>query len=152
VESEAQLDDERRRIARVYLNRLELGMPLQADPTVAYGMGMRPRSRLYFKNLRVDTPFNTYIHPGLPPGPICNPGMKSIRAVLDPMPGVRDLYFVAKGQGRHAFARTYAEHLANIRRIRSTHVEGPEAQIMDSLLVKDSVAAVPANAINVRKH
>ena len=57
---------------------------------------------------------------------------------------------VARGQGRHMFARTYAEHLANIRHVRSTHVEGPEAQIMDSLLVKDSLVAQPANAVNVR--
>ena len=153
VESEAQIEQERRHIARVYLNRLQIGMPLQADPTVAYGMGMRPRSRLYLKDLRIESPFNTYLHEGLPPGPICNPGAISINAVLDPMPGSnRDLYFVASSGGRSLFARTYTQHLQNIRNARRSHAQlmGPEASLMDSIMVKDSVTATPETA--VRRH
>jgi UPF0755 protein len=114
------VDDERPRIARVYLNRLQRGMKLQADPTVGYAMGRGPRVRLFFKNLRIDSPFNTYLHEGLPPGPICNPGRASIESVLNPTDGARDLYFVARGtSGRHLFAETYEQHLANIRLVRS---------------------------------
>src|SRR6059036_439612 len=96
VESESQAADERPRIARVYLNRLQSGMRLQADPTVAYGMGKPPRSRLYYRDLHVNSPFNTYLVSGLPPGPICNPGQASIIAALNPEEGVKDLYFVAR--------------------------------------------------------
>jgi UPF0755 protein len=133
VESEAQVNSERPRIARVYLNRLEKGMRLQADPTVAYGLGMGPRSRLYLRQLRSNTPFNTYLYVGLPPGPICNPGRASIAAVLDPTPDIRDLYFVARGEGRHFFARTYAEHLANIRAARALHAGTESGAASDSL-------------------
>jgi len=119
VESESQAADERPRIARVYLNRLQSGMRLQADPTVAYGMGKPPRSRLYYRDLHVNSPFNTYLVSGLPPGPICNPGQASIIAALNPEEGVKDLYFVARGQGHHLFAETYQQHLENIRRVRA---------------------------------
>jgi UPF0755 protein len=119
VESEAQENDERPRIARVYLNRLQRHMRLQADPTVGYGLGMRPRSRLYLRQLRSDTPFNTYLFEGLPPGPICNPGRACVEAVINPMNGVNDLYFVARGGGRHLFAETFQQHLRNIARARA---------------------------------
>jgi UPF0755 protein len=119
VEAEAEMNDERPRIARVYLNRLEKRMRLQADPTVAYGLGLGPRSRLYLRQLKSETPFNTYQFEGLPPGPICNPGRASITAVLDPAPGVEDLYFVARGGGRHLFAETYKQHLKNITTARA---------------------------------
>ena len=119
VESEAQFKDERARIARVYLNRLQRHMRLQADPTVGYGLGIGPRSRLYFRQLRVESPFNTYLFEGLPPGPICNPGRAAIDAVLNPSPDVKDLYFVARGEGRHLFAETYAQHLRNIETARA---------------------------------
>jgi UPF0755 protein len=131
VEAEAQADAERPRIARVYLNRLEKGMKLQADPTVGYALGRGPRVRLYYKHLRLDSPFNTYLYEGLPPGPICNPGRASIEACIAPMPNVRDLYFVARGDGRHLFAQTYAQHLANIRAVRErgtpTESLGPDS-------------------------
>lgn len=123
VESEAQMDDERPIIAQVYLNRLARGMKLQADPTVAYGMGRPPRSRLLLSNLRVDSPFNTYLYEGLPPGPICNPGRQSIRAALNPDTDATALYFVADGRGRHRFADSYAGHLENIRVVRSAAQE-----------------------------
>jgi peptidoglycan lytic transglycosylase G len=130
VEAEAVVNDERPRIARVYLNRLQRGMKLQADPTVGYALGKGPRTRLYLRNLRVDSPFNTYLHEGLPPGPICNPGRASIEGVLNPTPDSHELYFVARGAGRHLFAETYQQHLANIRKVR---VPGAEEPASDSL-------------------
>jgi UPF0755 protein len=119
VEAEAQIPDERARIARVYLNRLGRHMRLQADPTVAFGQGRPPRSRLLLKDLQSPSPYNTYLHDGLPPGPICNPGRSSIEATLNPTEGSEDLYFVARGSGRHFFSRTYVEHLQNIQRARA---------------------------------
>lgn len=127
VEAEAQREFERPRIARVYLNRLEKGMRLQADPTVGYALGKGPRSRLYLRDLTVASPFNTYLRPGLPPGPICNPRRTSILAVLDASPGIADLYFVARGDGTHLFSPTYEGHLANIRAVRSTPPAAPES-------------------------
>ncbi|MCC6651454.1 MAG: endolytic transglycosylase MltG [Candidatus Eisenbacteria bacterium] len=119
VEAEAQMDDERPRIARAYLNRLVKGMKLQADPTVGYALGRNPRSRLTLRELRVESAYNTYLHAGLPPGPICNPGQASIEAVINATPGTNDLYFVARGDGRHMFAATYEQHLANITAARA---------------------------------
>ena len=118
VESESRAKEERPHIARVYLNRLERGMLLQADPTVGYALGRGPRSRLTFKDLRVESPYNTYRHEGLPPGPICSPGEEAIAGVMNATEGVNDLYFVARGQGRHLFAPTYEQHLANIAYVR----------------------------------
>jgi UPF0755 protein len=119
VESESRANDERPRIARAYLNRLERGMLLQADPTVGYALGRGPRSRLLFKDLRVESPYNTYRHEGLPPGPICSPGESAIQAVMNATPGTNDLYFVANGKGRHIFAPTYQQHLENISMVKS---------------------------------
>ncbi len=127
VESEAQVDAERPIIASVYINRLKKGMRLQADPTVAYALGRRPGSRVYLSHLRNNSPYNTYMYEGLPPGPICNPGKASIRAVLNPAPHVDALFFVADGHGHHIFADTYREHLANIRRVRSPGPDSSEA-------------------------
>ncbi len=138
VESESQRPDERPRIARVYMSRLERGMKLQADPTVAYGMGMPPRSRLYLRYLRSDSPFNTYLYSGLPPGPICNPGERAIEAVFNPSRDDGSLYFVARGDGGHYFSRTYAEHLDNIRR---AHERQAGAAAAESLAAMDSLAA-----------
>jgi UPF0755 protein len=138
VESEAQRASERPRIAQVYLNRLVAGMRLQADPTVAYALGMRPRSRLYLKQLRHDSPYNTYLHPGLPPGPICSPGEASIVAAVDPERRERALYFVARGDGSHLFARTYPEHLENIRHAQVMRADA--AAEAESLRTLDSLA------------
>jgi UPF0755 protein len=140
VESEAQVSDERPHIARVYLNRLQTRMRLQADPTVAYAIGLTPRSRLLLRQLRITSPYNTYLVEGLPPGPICNPGRESIEAVFNATPGFQALYFVARGQGRHFFSRTYEEHLQNIRTARTLQPRGSAA---DSAAV-DSVRASPA--------
>ncbi len=119
VESEAQVGDERPRIARAYLNRLAMGMKLQADPTVGFALGRNPRSRLTLRDLRVESDYNTYLHEGLPPGPICSPGLASIEAVMSATQGTRDLYFVARGDGRHLFATTYEQHVANIQAARA---------------------------------
>jgi UPF0755 protein len=112
VEGEALLDSETRRISAVYHNRLERRMRLQADPTVAYALG-GVRRRLYYKDLRVDSPYNTYRNTGLPPGPVCNPGRVAIEAALHPIEGTGELYFVAAsdGTGRHIFTRTLRDHI-----------------------------------------
>ncbi|WP_022853363.1 endolytic transglycosylase MltG [Thermodesulfatator atlanticus] len=108
VEKEAIIPRERPIIASVFWNRLKRGMKLQADPTVRYAT-KRFYYRLRYRDLRSRNPYNTYVYPGLPPGPICNPGKDSIRAVL--WPAKTDyLYFVSKGDGTHYFSRTLREH------------------------------------------
>jgi UPF0755 protein len=125
VEREARVPSEQPEIAAVFLHRLKKGMPLQADPTVQYAIlpgfpppvpdGMYWKSGLTYADLRTESPYNTYYQTGLPPGPICNPGLGSILAVLD-APETENLYFVARPDGSHAFARTLAEHNANVER------------------------------------
>jgi UPF0755 protein len=126
VEREAQVPDERPLIASVFLNRLRLDIPLEADPTVQYALTQFSLSvdaygwwkkELTADDLKVDSPYNTYVHPGLPPGPIANPGLDSILAVVRPA-RTNYLFFVAKndGTGQHAFAETLDEHLANIEK------------------------------------
>jgi UPF0755 protein len=115
VEREAKVPSERPTIASVYMNRLHLHMILNADPTIQYAVGT-PQDWwpvLTLEQLRVTSPYNTYIHAGLPPTPICNPGLASIRAAIKPA-NTNFLYFVAKGNGHHAFAQTYAQQQANI--------------------------------------
>ena len=115
VEKETGVPSERRMVAGVYSNRLRIGMPLQADPTVIYPVtkGKPLGRRILRSELRADNGYNTYAKPGLPLGPIANPGRASIEAVLDPEP-TRALYFVADGKGGHVFADTLAEHNANV--------------------------------------
>jgi UPF0755 protein len=124
VEREAQTPAERPIIASVYLNRLEQSIPLQADPTVQYAVAQDPASvssngwwkrDLTEDDLKIDSAYNTYQRQGLPPGPICNPGRAAIDAVLHPAQ-TNFLYFVAKGDGSHAFATTLAEHNANVQK------------------------------------
>lgn len=124
VEREAVIDAERPDIAAVYLNRLRIGMKLEADPTVQYAMGYQPDTGQWWKTpvflseySSVISPYNTYLYAGLPPGPIANPGLSSIRAVL--YPSEHDfLYFVAvpEQDGRHIFARTFEEHVVNVEK------------------------------------
>jgi UPF0755 protein len=120
VEGEARADDERETIAGVYRNRLKIGMALQADPTVQYAITLatgKRKPRLYEKDYQVPSPYNTYLHPGLPPGPVNSPSRRSLEASLYPAK-VPYLYFVAGPDGRHVFARSYSEHLRNIARLR----------------------------------
>lgn len=120
VEKETGKPAERRRVAAVYINRLKRGMKLQADPTVSYGLhgGQSNAPSLTYDDLKRDNPYNTYVHHGLPPGPICHPGEASIAAVLNPL-NTKELYFVATGDGGHYFANTYTEHLQNVKRYRA---------------------------------
>jgi UPF0755 protein len=117
IEAEARLPEERATISAVYHNRLKRGMKLEADPTVAYAMG-EYKGRLLYKDLEIDSPYNTYLHYGLPPGPICNPGEGSIAAALYPDSTSKALYFVARGDGSHIFSMTLREHLAAVRKVR----------------------------------
>ena len=117
VEKETAKPAERRAVAGVYCNRLKIGMKLDADPTVIYPVtrGRPLGRRIRQSELRADTGYNTYRRPGLPVGPIANPGKASIAAVLDPEPH-QYIFFVADGTGGHIFARTYAEHRANVEK------------------------------------
>jgi UPF0755 protein len=114
IEREAQADDERRLMAGVYYNRLKLGMPLQVDATLEYTFAHH-KTEITRADLARDTPYNTYLHDGLPPTPIASPGKASLLAALDPQPS-DFLYYVYKGNGHHAFSRTLAEHNANVAR------------------------------------
>jgi UPF0755 protein len=117
VEKEAVHAAERPMIAGVFYNRLAQGMPFGSDPTVEYALGRHQDARgLTFKDIAVDSPYNTYKHAGLPPGPIANPGLASIQAAVAPAKTPL-LYFVARGDGSHVFTKTYAEHLAAQARI-----------------------------------
>ena len=115
VEKETGKASERRMVAGVYCNRLRMGMKLDADPTVIYPItkGKPLGRRILRSELQADTGYNTYQRPGLPAGPIANPGEESIAAVLDPAP-TKAIYFVADGTGGHVFADTFAEHQANV--------------------------------------
>ena len=118
VEKETSVGSERGLVAGVMANRLERGMLLQTDPTVIYGViaaGQPWDGNLTRKHLREPTPYNTYTEKGLPPGPICNPGLAAVRAALEPTE-TEHLYFVARGDGSHEFNRTYAAHAAAVRK------------------------------------
>ena len=120
VEREALLDEERARIAAVFHNRLERGMRLEADPTVQYAVAPEDdggwwKSGLTVADLQTPSPYNTYFVHGLPVGPIANPGVKSILAVVEPE-ATEELFFVARGDDSHAFAETLDEHERNVER------------------------------------
>ncbi len=117
IEKEAKVPEERPVISAVYHNRLKKGMLLQADPTVQYALG-RHVSRVLFKDLEVDSRYNTYKYKGLPPGPIASPGTPSIDAALHPA-DVPYLYFVAAADGHHEFRKTFAEHARAIAEIKA---------------------------------
>ena len=115
VEKETGAAHERPEIAGVFVRRLEKGMKLQTDPTVIYGMGERFDGNIRRRDLQEDTPYNTYVHKGLPPTPICMPGGDAIKAVLHPQEG-NALYFVSRGNGTHQFSATLKQHNAAVRK------------------------------------
>ena len=115
VEKEAVHEDEMPLIAGVFLNRLHKNMPIQSDTTIQYLLGHQ-KGDLRYDDLKVDSPYNTYLYPGLPPGPIASPSEQAIKAVLNPQKSDY-LYFVADKDGYHRFTKTYEEHKAMIRAI-----------------------------------
>jgi UPF0755 protein len=129
VELESAAKQERPRIAAVFLNRLKRGMPLQTDPTVIYAMR---RAGSWNGNIRkadldIDSPYNTYRHPGLPPGPIASPGREALRAVLHPAPS-KDLYFVSRNDGTHYFSETLEQHARAVDYYQRNHGAPPPEQ------------------------
>lgn len=125
VEREATYNDERPKIAAVYINRYKIGKRLEADPTVQYALGYIPeekrfwKGRLLYRDLKIDNPYNTYRYNGLPPRPIANPGLKSVEAILNPEQDFTALYFVADNTGRHIFSDTYHQHINTVKEVRS---------------------------------
>lgn len=117
IEKETARPDERTLVAAVYRNRLRIGMPMQCDPTVIYALMLRGRwdGNIRRADLQIDSPYNTYRYPGLPPGPIASPGRASLEAALAPA-DVPYLYFVSRNDGSHVFAVTLAEHNRNVSR------------------------------------
>lgn len=117
VERETQAEAERRLVASVYANRLERGIALYADPTIIYALKRQGSwdGNLRRRDLRLDSPYNTYRHAGLPPGPICSPSVASMVAAADPA-ATDYLYFVSRNDGTHVFSETYAEHRRNVER------------------------------------
>lgn len=114
VEREAKSETDRPQIAAVIYNRLRLGMPLQVDATIEYALPEH-KAALSFGDLKINSPYNTYLHAGLPPTPIANPGRPSLEAAFHPSKS-DDLYYVYCGNGRHVFAKTLSEHQANVAR------------------------------------
>lgn len=117
VEKEAKMENERAVIAAVFLNRLRRNMPLQSCATIQYILGY-PKAELTIQDTEIPSPYNTYQNKGLPPGPIANPGLASIKAVLYPA-DTDYLFFVADKEGVHHFSKTYEEHLAEIEKVQN---------------------------------
>ncbi len=136
VEKETGADGERQQVAAVFTNRLRMGMRLESDPTIIYGItkGMPLGRGIRLSEIRAPTAWNTYTINGLPPTPIANPGEEALKAVLNP-PRSEYLFFVADGTGGHVFARTYTEHLLNVARWRD--VERRRAAIARGEAVED---------------
>ncbi len=155
VEKETALGAERPRVAAVYLNRLKQGIRLDSDPSVIYGItkGDPLGHGLRESELQADTPYNTYLNPGLPPTPIDNPGRASLAAVMDP-PATDEVYFVADGTGGHAFAKTLAEHVQNVARWRKIEQQRAQGMAIQSasgpLTVAPPLAGAPTPPLEHR--
>lgn len=116
IEKEAVLDEDRAMIASVFYNRLKIGMPIQSDATLQYAFDER-KERVMYADLKIDSPYNSYLNKGLPPTPICSPGVKSIEAALYPA-HTDYLYFVATVDGKNNYSKTYKEHLKHVENYR----------------------------------
>ena len=129
VEKETARGDERPLVAAVYRNRLRIGMPMQADPTVIYALKRAGRwnGNIRKSDLDFDSPYNTYRYPGLPPGPIASPGKAAIEATISPAK-VDYLYFVSRNDGSHAFAATLAEHNRNVQEWQVEYFDAKRTQ------------------------
>ena len=146
VEAEAVMPSERPRIAAVFYNRLKKGMMLQSDPTVMYALGIY-RNRVFYSDLNVKSPYNTYRNKGLPPGPICSPGRAAFHAVLFPLADSTEMYFVARGDGTHIFSKSWEEHLAAIAHVRAvTKSESTAAAFAGPLPPPPTLQAAPDTA------
>lgn len=146
VEKEARLPEERPVIAAVYLNRLKAGMMLQADPTVQYALGKHV-ARVFYRDLAVESPYNTYRHTGLPPGPIASPGRPAIVAALNPA-NVPYLYFVAHPDGHHEFTTSFAAHSIAVRSARR---EWDSVAALRRDTARGAPATVPAKPAPARR-
>ncbi len=151
IEKETAVPAERPRVAAVYVNRLRANMNLDADPTLIYGItrGYPLGRGLTKSELAADTPYNTYLHSGLPPTPIANPGRASLAAVLDP-PHTQELFFVADGTGGHAFARTQAEQDANVAKWRAIEKARAAAKAVATTTARATVTQTHAQAAHAR--
>jgi len=151
VEKETGLAAERPQIAGLFERRLKLGMKLETDPTVIYGLGANYDGNIRKRDLQTDTPYNTYTRAGLPPTPIAMPGLAALKAAANPAPGDA-LFFVAAGDGsgRSLFAATYAQHQANVRlylqryRQQRTHSQPEEGKAVLEEAAQDTATAAPA--------
>lgn len=119
IEKETAVKEEKPLVSAVFHNRMRMGMKLDCDPTVVYALKKDDRylGRLLIKDLTYPSPYNTYLYAGLPPGPICSPGLDSIEAALNPAPE-KYIYFVSQNDGRHHFSSSYDEHLRAVRKYR----------------------------------
>lgn len=145
VEKEARVPEERPVIAAVYYNRLKRGMLLQADPTVQYSLGHHV-GRVLYKDLTIDSPYNTYVHKGLPPGPVASPGVASLVAAANPA-NVPYLYFVATRDGHHEFRMNFEQHTDAVRAVRATMPKKPAPRMLAMATPSTSAssgAATPA--------
>jgi UPF0755 protein len=148
VEAETAMPSERPRIAAVFYNRLKRGMMLQSDPTVMYALGIY-KNRVYYSDLNVKSPYNTYRNRGIPPGPIGSPGRAAMHAVLFPLADSTELYFVARGDGTHIFTKKWEDHLAAIAHVRAIAKMESAAAIPGPVapgalgVVADSVHMIP---------
>ena len=116
VEKEARYEEDRPIIAQVFFKRLEINMPLQSDTTIQYLLDA-PKEDVTYADTEIDSPYNTYQHYGLPPGPVANPGLASIEAVLEPA-DTDYLYFVADRAGHNHYSKSYDEHMEIVNRVR----------------------------------